>query len=337
MPSGQPGSRVFTPTVEGPVKQPLPPGLAAGPIGSTGQYEIRDGSTAVLRYNYATVEPEPAFLAAVAEGNRIYSRPRSDYLHPLHGLDGEVLTRDWSVDHPHHRGIYWAWPETDWRGQRGDLHALQKVFARPIGSCVTRQGPVFSEIEAVNEWRWEDRDPIVREQSLIRAYRVATVPGPGEVSAARVVDLWFRFTALGDPVHLARRATNLYGGLNIRLAAVRDQQMNLPGEGEPDRVRRSWAGLSGVFPGAPGPSGVVILQHPANPDHPGDWIRYPELNWLQPTFPAANTRFELKPGHPLVLRYRLWIHRGEPPGDARGTDLAQAYRHPAAPDPAPAT
>jgi hypothetical protein len=329
MPPGQAGPRRFTPTVGGPDQPPPLPALTAGRQGDTGQYEVRDGPTPVLRYNYASVEPEPAFLAAVTEGNRIYARARGDYLHPLFGLDGEELTRDWSVDHPHHRGIYWAWPETDWRGRRGDLHALQKVFARPTGRCTTRSGPVFAQIEAENDWLWEDRDPVVRELAILRAYRAT---GPASAPTARVIDLEFRFTALADSVHLARRATNLYGGLNIRLAAVRDQRLDLPPEAGADELRRSWAGLSGTFPGAAGPSGIVILQHPANPDHPGDWVRYPELNWLQPTFPAANTRHELKPGAALILRYRLVIHRGTPPDTNAGNDLARAFRHDAAPD-----
>ena len=34
---------------------------------------------------------------------------RSNYIHPLYALDGEVLTEDFPEDHPHHRGIFWAW------------------------------------------------------------------------------------------------------------------------------------------------------------------------------------------------------------------------------------
>lgn len=330
MPPGQAGARTFSPTVEGPARDrttaPDAAGLTAtGPLAGTGQYEIRDSAHPILRYNYATVEPSADYLKAVTEGNRIYARARSDYLHPLFGLDGETLTHDWSADHPHHRGIYWAWPETDWRGQRGDLHALQKVFARPTGSCVTRSGPVYAEIEAENEWRWEGRDPIVRERAILRAYRVAP---PGN---ARIVDLEFRFTALNDPVLIARRGTEHYGGLNIRLAAVRDQRLDLPSDAEAAPLRRSWAGLSGTFPGAPGPSGLLILQSPTNPNFPGDWIKYPDLNWLQPTFPAKGTRYELKPGATLTLRYRLWLHRGAPPEAANGNDLARAFQHPATP------
>ncbi len=84
---------------------------------ASGQIEITDEGKPVLRYNYKAVEPGD-MLDKVAPANRIYTRARSDYIHPLYGLDGEVLTRDWSIDHPHHRGIYWAWPEVDF-GRNG--------------------------------------------------------------------------------------------------------------------------------------------------------------------------------------------------------------------------
>ena len=34
---------------------------------------------------------------------------RSNYIHPLVNLKGEVVTEDFPEDHPHHRGIFWAW------------------------------------------------------------------------------------------------------------------------------------------------------------------------------------------------------------------------------------
>ena len=42
----------------------------------------------------------------------------------------------------------------------------------------------------------------------------------------------------------------------------------------------------------------------------GEWVDYPELPWLQPAFPAAGIRYELKKDEPLILEYRLWIHHG---------------------------
>ncbi|MFI5381869.1 MAG: DUF6807 family protein [Tepidisphaerales bacterium] len=282
------------------------------------RFEIREGKPPVLVYNHGTVEPGE-ILAKIAPDNLQYARPRSDYIHPLYGPDGEELTKDWSVDHPHHRGIYWAWPEVDYKGQRGDLHALQRVFARPTGVCDTIGGPVFAQISAENEWRWEDKEPIVRERAIIRAWHVG--------AAGRCIDLEFRFTAMADDVAIARRDTKLYGGLNIRLAAVKDQQIAFHVDAADKQPRMAWAGLSGTFPSGKQPVGLAVFQHPGNPDYPADGIKYPEINWFQPTFPAAGTRYVLKKDRPLVLRYRFWIHSGKS-DDAKMADIWAAYTMP---------
>jgi hypothetical protein len=288
---------------------------------ASGQIDISDHGKPVLRYNYKAVEPGEV-LDKVTPANRIYARARSDYIHPLFGLEGEVLTRDWSVDHPHHRGIYWAWPEVDFGTNRGDLHALQKVFARPTGKVRLQSGPVFAEIEAENLWLWEDREPIVREQAIIRAYR-ATAQG-------RVVDLAFRFVALKDGVTLARRGTEHYGGLSVRMATPASQEIAVHTDSSNAVPRRAWSDLSGIFGGAGAASGLTVLQHPQNPDYPGDWVQYPNLSWCQPTFPAAKTRYALLRGQPLVLRYRLFVHAGAKPDEDRAAKLWDAFHASAA-------
>jgi len=285
---------------------------------ASGQIEITDSGEPVLRYNHKTVEPGEA-LAKVTPANRIYARARSDYIHPLFGLNGEVLTRDWPVDHPHHRGIYWAWPEVDYGTNRGDLHALQKVFARPTSTIRLESGRRFAEVEAQNLWLWEDREPIVREQAIIRAYR-ATAEG-------RVIDLAFRFVALKDGVTLARRGTDQYGGLSLRMATPAAQAISVQTDPSNAVPRRAWSDLSGVFGRARVESGLTVLQHQQNPDYPGDYYQVPALSWCQPTFPAAGTRYALQRDKPLVLRYRLIIHAGARPDEgtvARWWDAFEA-------------
>lgn len=269
---------------------------------TTGQINITEAGKPVLRYNYQVVPPGHR-LDQISSNNLLYARARSDYIHPLYGFDGEELTRDWPVDHPHHRGIYWAWPEVQFGGETGDLHALQRVFARPTGQCRWEINADYAQVDAENQWLWEDRDPIVRERALIRAYR--------ETENGRCIDLEFHFTALKDNVTIARRETDKYGGLNIRLAAVRDQQITLRTESGESEFPISWAELSGLWENARHSSALLILQNKSNPDYPGDWVKFPELNWVQPTFPAAGTRFALKKNEPLVLGYRLWVSRPE--------------------------
>lgn len=319
MPPGPKGKRSFKLQK---IRRATNPDAVAKEDAASGQFDITDAGQPVLRYNYATIEPDDR-MTNVAPASRIYARARSDYIHPLFGLDGETLTKDWSVNHPHHRGIYWAWPEVDWRGQRGDLHALQKVFAKPIGKCTASSGPVFAQIEAENFWKWENGESLVHERAVIRAYRAT--------GDDRVVDLEFQFTALNDPVLLARRGTDKYGGLNIRLASVKDQEISFHSDPTNAVLRMTWAELSGKFGDAGQPSGIVVLQHAANPDYPGEWVKFPELNWFQPTFPANGTRYELKKGEPLVLRFRLWLHRGAQASEENGAAQWRAYHASLAP------
>ncbi len=320
MPPWGKGRRIFK--LERPADGPGPE-ITAKRDSTSGQFDITDAGKPVLRYNYATIEPGD-IISQVATNSRIYARARSDYIHPLFGLDGETLTKDWSKDHPHHRGIYWAWPEVDWHGQRGDLHALQHVIARPTGKCAVTSGPVFAQLEAENVWKWEDTDSIVHERAVIRAYHAT--------GDDRIVDLEFEFTALNDPVLLARRGTDKYGGLNIRLAGVTNQEIVCHTDATNVSPRAAWAELSGKFGEAPQASGIAVLQHSTNPDYPGEWVEFPALNWFQPTFPASGTRYELKKGQPLVLRFRLWLHRGAKASEESCAARWRAYHAAMAPN-----
>jgi hypothetical protein len=291
----------------------IPSPMGVRKLAPAGPWEIIEGDRPVLRYNYQIVPLPDAVKPRIAPGNRKYAVPRSDYIHPLYGLHGEILTDDWVADHPHHRGIYWAWPEVDWQGKRGDLHALQEVFARPTGKIEFSQGADFAQIQAENEWHFGDGPAIVREIAILRAWR--------QTDVGRAIDLDLRFAALSTDVQVARRGQSHYGGLNIRLSPVVDQKI-VTSTGPPAATfPMAWAQRSGTppaggyaasgSPGGPWPTALTILQSPGNPDYPGDWVQYPEISWIQPTFPASGTRYTLRKDRPLVLRYRLWIH-GKP-------------------------
>ena len=286
----------------------------------SGQVYINDNNKPVLRYNYEMVYEDDVYAFNGMGANEyvatavdsfmtnpsIYAVPRSNYIHPVFGLNDEILTRDWSKDHPHHRGIYWAWPEVNLGSERSDIHALQKVFARPTGRIKVENGKDFAQIEAENIWITEKGvNTIVREHSLIRAYR--------QTEYGRIIDLAFLFEGLKDSVTIARRGTDKYGGLNIRMMTPKGQEISYHNDDEGHIPRRSWSDLSGVFAGNEGSSGMTVFQHNQNPQYPGDWVEYPDLSWVQPTFPGAGNRFELKPGEPLVLRFRILVHTGMKP------------------------
>lgn len=268
---------------------------------ASGQFVITDADRPVLRYNYRTVEPSSEFLQQIRPKSRKYARARSNYIHPLYGPDGEILTDDFSPDHPHHRGIYWAWPEVDFGDQRGDLHALQQVFARPTGTITLHSGTDVAEIKAENLWLWDDKTPVVREHVSIRASRTN--------ERGWYIDLRFEFTALVDDVTIARRHTKNYGGLNIRLSPVKNLQLLHHADPVGSQPRRAWSDSLGIRAGGDKPVGFAVFEKTSNPHYPGDWIAFEHLPWFQPTFPAKNTRYALS-SKPLILEYRLWVRPG---------------------------
>jgi hypothetical protein len=290
--------------------------MAVHKLTESGPWEIVDGDKPVLRYNYQIVHEPEAIKKLVVPANRKYAIDRCDYIHPLYGPQGEVLTEDWPKDHPHHRGIYWAWPEVDWQGKRGDLHALQAVFARPTGKIRAVQGKGFAQIEAENQWCWDGTTPIVREEAVIRAWRLS--------DAGRRIDLEFRFTAIGAEVKIARREQSHYGGLNLRFAPLAGQKIAPFTDPPAAAPRMAWAQRSGTLPGGRFVA-EAILQSPRNPDYPGDWVQYPQLSWIQPTFPAAGTRWTISKDRPLTLRFSLWV-REKPYSEAELRKLWSEYK-----------
>jgi len=286
---------------------------------ATGQIMVEEEGKKILRYNYKTIyekdvirlprEKQEEHIRIKTDTfltTSIYAVPRSNYIHPLYGVEGEMLTRDWPDGaHPHHRGIFWAWPEVNFKNYRGDIYALQKLFARPTGKIELTSGPVFAQIEAENLWMWEDTDPIVRENVIIRVYPAS--------SSSRIIDLTIKLDALEDSITIATRATNSYGGLNIRMMTPESQEISYFTDQPGANTVRAWSDFNGIFEGNKSLSGLMVLQHKDNPEYPGAWVEYPNLAWVQPTFPTPDTRYPLIKGKSLILRYRLITHSGGKP------------------------
>jgi len=345
MPVGGAGLRKFKPVESESAFSDL---MKASLDPNSGQIIIEEKGEKVLQYNYQTVyendvvrignenneivysgqmsgiyfeeylKCNPEFPKDTIVTSAIYAIPRSDYIHPLYGLDGEMLTNDWpDAGHPHHRGIFWAWPEVKYGTESGDIYALQTVFARPTGNIKYTSGPVYAEIDAENLWMWKDKEAIVRERAVIRVYQSS--------SDNRIIDLTIGLLALKDGVTIATRFTDSYGGLNLRMMTPESQEISFYKEEDDSLPIRAWSDFNGIFEGSKSTSGLMVLQHQDNPDYPGDWVEYPDLAWVQPTFPSSGTRYPLNPAESLVLHYRLIVHKGGEPGKDISEKLWDAY------------
>jgi len=259
-----------------------------------------------LRYNHGATEVPNGIEPALQRG---------DYIHPLYGPDGEVLTDDYPADHAHHRAVNWSWATIRWKGEDRDLFAVRGIWARPVGMPEFREGPAFGEITARSRWMWDDETPVVDEHATIRAYR----PAEGSQS----IDIEVTLTALVEDLEFAGRLEAGYSGFNLRMAPGEGQEIVFHCDDADVEPRRAWADYWAVFPGGKGRTGVAILQHETIPMYPQPWRKYDHLNFYQPLYPGGEL-IPLPKGETITLRYRLWVHRGGA-DTARLNDAWDAY------------
>ena len=267
---------------------------------------LEDGKP-VYVYQHAFVE--------APEGVKPHFR-RMAYLHPLYGIDGEVLTEDFPEDHRHHRGVFWAWPECTVGDRRMDVWSLKdarqihKVFSAQVSE--TQEAHLLVE----NDWEWDDRPG---EPQIHETIEIVTHPAN---NGKRALDFTLHFENVsGKTVTFLGAKDKGYGGLCFRPDARR-KPMHFTADDGPvaeDQLRYEtpWADVSfereadgneDAAEGVP-QSGVAIMQHPDNPGypHPGWMFRHYAL--LCTAWPHEQTHV-LKPGESFELKYRLLVHRG---------------------------
>lgn len=291
------------------VAKPAPAEMNVQADATKSYYDIGEGAQPVLRYNQGTV-PVPAGIPT--------NYARGDYLMPLFGPGGELLTADYPPDHPHHRGIGWSWPVTRWGDEVRDIWAVVGVWARPVAMRRVEVGPVFALLDAENVWKWGDTNPIVREEVLIRAFR--------QTGGDRFVDVEVRLTALAERVAIGGRPHGGYGGFGLRAQPAQQRVITAFVDPPAAVPRRSWLDYSGVFAGGKGPAGLAIFESVNNPLYPSELKIYPELNYVMPAFPGER-EVPLSCEKPLVLRHRLWIHTGMA-SESRLAEVWSGYANP---------
>lgn len=267
---------------------------------------VEENGKPVLAYNQT-----PRLEAGVAEKFR-----RSCYIHPIYDLDGTVLTDDFPEDHYHHRGLCWAWPHVRLAGEEKayDVWALENAGQRFDRILGMEAGAVCARFGAVAGWYLNDRR-VVHETAWLTIFR--------SDAFGRLVDFDLKFEAVDVPVTIGGREKKGYGGFTLRFGPREDTTLTTSSGDlgrDADHDRFHWADLSARLRGAQNASGATVFDHPENPGFPNTWClrRY---GIVSPTFPGEG-KHEIKPGEPLRLRYRIWIHRG----GADRTKIEAAYR-----------
>jgi hypothetical protein len=265
---------------------------------------LSEGEKPVLVYNYGTITNEKV-------PKKDSRRSRACYIHPLWGLNGEVLTDDFPRDHYHHHGVFWAWPHVEIGGEKHDLWMYKDITHKTIARLAAQTGPLAAVLGMENGWFVGGRK-VMTERVWIEVAR--------PTADWRTVDLDFTWIPVDRPITLHGAEGKSYGGLTVRFAVKNGKQaiITVPGGRAaadlPD-TPLPWADLSYPFAnadsrsanGTAGLSGAAIFVPRDHPDYPPTWLTR-HYGPLCIGWPGVKGK-TFGPGKPIRLRYRLWIHK----------------------------
>ena len=238
---------------------------------------------------------------------------RSNYFHPLYDLDGNVLTEDFPKDHIHHRGIFWAWHQVRINGKTvqdqwvnrdsfwtvQDARTESDVHSASLVLRVVWESPLFTDAKG-------QRRPFVEERSVTRVHRAE--------GALRKIDFHQRLTALVDGVEIGgSEDAKGYGGFSYRVVMPPDIRFT-GAQGVVTPIENAvspspWMDVSGSY-GTSGKSGLTVLTHPSTTGFPQHWILRARASMQNPVYPGREP-VAVPRDRPVVLRYRIVLHRGE--------------------------
>ena len=265
-----------------------------------GKLALHENGDPVFVYNFEMVDPPKG----VDEKYR-----RSGYLHPVHGVDGQIVTQDFPSDHYHHRGIFWGWPQSTSDGKQfnnWEMTTAKQHFESFTDRCQTSKQASFT---VENRWSFieDSSTPIIRETMTVTAHK--------KKRKTRSIDFHLHLENVsGKPFALLGATDKGYGGFNYRPDAA-NKPLHFytalgPQEEDTLNIDSPWADVSWDTNEKNKAAGVAIFQHPTNPDYPhyGWLLRHYGFNGA--AWPHLNPH-TIPPGGTLDLRYRMVIHTGD--------------------------
>jgi hypothetical protein len=240
---------------------------------------------------------------------------RANYIHPLYGLDGQILTEDFPRDHPHHRGVFWAWHQL-WLGDTriGDPWATQdsrwdvydaKILTPDSNSRALQLGVYWkSPLRTDSNGKMV---PLVKETTTISVHRAE--------NDMRKIDFRIELLAMQNDTRLGgSEDAKGYGGFSTRIKLSKGLAFTgTDGLVEPTTLSLEagpWIDISGNLADAGKTNGLAILTHKSCPGYPHRWILRRSGSCQNAAWPGREP-VPLSKTKPIVLRYRLVIHRGD--------------------------
>lgn len=250
--------------------------------------------------------------------------PRANYVHPLYDLDGEILTEDFPSDHRHHRGIFWAWHQVVGDGQSAGDAWVCRDFQWDVQQLESSVSTNSARISTKVVWK----SPAIRDphgEPLPLVEESAEVIVHAAQPEMRWIDFEIALRALAEDVQIGGSEDEKgYGGFSPRIKLTSDAVFSsTQGDVDPQTTALEagpWINI------ADGQRGLAILCHPSNPNYPQPWILRRARSMQNAVYPGREP-VPLPTEQPLVLKYRLVVHRGNMTAESLDEIHAQYSRN----------
>jgi hypothetical protein len=239
---------------------------------------------------------------------------RSHYIHPLFGLDGEMLTEDFPEDHLHHRGVFWAWHQIKISDYKvGDSWSLEDFFWDINSVNIIDKDKVSTTVKIDVNWKspnWRGDGtipkPFLEETTILRIFKTA--------NKCRMIDFKIELLAIEEELYIGGSEDEKgYGGFSLRIKTPKDLIfLSKTGEVTPKILQITggpWLDFFGSFHKNK-KSGVALLCHPLNSNYPPPWILRKERSMQNVVYPGRKS-VHISNKEKTILRYRLLIHKNQ--------------------------
>ena len=303
----------------GPIQARQPPRSEAYTlVPATNGVQLRTPDGRIV-FEYLTSKPADAPLTS----------PSVACFHPVNTPSGERVTALAPDDHRHHRGMYLAWHDSEfrqpatiaptptsplygWNITRADFWGWG-VYAPRDGRVIQTTDVKLAGADAARARLEIHNDWMVGKRKMLDESVTAVVT---ERDGVYVIDATFRLAPVVEYVlnrqsfsgfnFQARKDGASYYTSSAGTVTLRDPHYTAP---ELNWPAAPWYGY--VITLATGKVvGVAVLDHPSNP--PSTWHNSRTLWMLNPNIAALGPVI-IRPDSPLTLRYRVVVHDGPTP------------------------
>ncbi|WP_163711533.1 DUF6807 family protein [Mangrovibacterium lignilyticum] len=241
-----------------------------------------------------------------------FGENRNNFLHPVMLPDGTSITENAPDDHPHHRGIFWAWHQILINNQPvGDGWEMKDFLVAVKSVEFKRLMSGDGELQTTAFWS----SPLYKGGEEAYLKEITTYTFHKQKNNYRIIHFTIRLISQVDDLKLGGSDDDKgYGGFSARIKLPEDVHFKSDAGPITPQNNAVRAGdyieiIGSMARNGNGQGGVIIYADPKNPMNMQSWILREQKSMQNAVFPGKNP-FQLEKDLPLELNYTLVLFTG---------------------------